>query len=148
MYRKILVPLDGSKLSEASLPHLRNLAMGTGAGRVMLFRAREPIDEGVRQRLSQDLACKLDQTYQDEAEEYLKNIANSLSAEGIDVATEVVVGNAAESILRYAGQNDIELIVMSSHGRTGIARLAFGSVAENVLRQSPAPVLIIPQHRV
>ncbi len=144
MYKKMLVPLDGSELSEASLTHVIALTKSCQVPEVILIRVREPLDAGVRQRLSGDLAKQLDEAYNDETKEYLSKISNYLADKGIKAETVAVAGSAAESILSYSKENSIDLIVMSSHGRTGIARWAFGSVAEKVLRQSVVPVLIIP----
>ncbi len=144
MYKKMLVPLDGSELSEASLVHVVALAKDCRVPEVILIRAREPLDAGVRQRLSSDLARQLDEAYNDETKEYLAKIADYLAGQGVKADTIAVAGSAAESILSYSKEHSIDLIVMSSHGRTGIARWAFGSVAEKVIRQSIVPVLIIP----
>ena len=144
MYKKMLVPLDGSDLSEASLSHVIALAKGCQVSEVILIRAREPLDAGVRQRLSGDLAKQLDEAYNDETKEYLFKISDYMAGQGIKTETVAVAGSAAESILSYSREHSIDLIVMSSHGRTGIARWAFGSVAEKVLRQSVVPVLVIP----
>jgi nucleotide-binding universal stress UspA family protein len=148
MYQKILVPLDGSSLSETSLSHVINLVKGSKAPKIILIRAREPMDSGVRQRLSEDLAGKLEEAYDDETREYLDSIARYLKDNGLTAETSAIVGPAAEGILDYARDNDVELIVMSSHGRTGIARWAFGSVTEKVLKQSDIPVLVIPHKSI
>lgn len=145
MYKNILVPLDGSELSETSLNHVIKLAECNNPPAVVLLRAREPMDSGVRQRLSSDLARQLDEAYQEEMEQYLEKTSGFLAEKGISVKTVAVTGSAAESILDYARQNETDIIVMSSHGRTGIARWAFGSVTEKVLKESSIPVLVIPQ---
>lgn len=148
MYKKMLVPLDGSALSETSLKHAVALAKGCQIAEIILLRAREPMDTGVRQRLSADLAAKLDEAYDDETREYLAGIAGYLEGQGVPSTSVAVAGTPAESILNYAKQNAVDIIIMSSHGRTGIARWAFGSVAEKVLKLSEVPVLVIPHKSI
>ncbi|MDD4635498.1 MAG: universal stress protein [Dehalococcoidales bacterium] len=144
MYKSMLIPLDGSALSETSLAHVLNMTECNNPPAVVLLRAREPMDSGVRQRLSNDLARQLDEAYQEEMKEYLEKVAAFLKEKGITAKTVAATGPAAESILDYSRENDIDIIVMSSHGRTGIARWAFGSVTEKVLKESAIPVLVIP----
>jgi len=148
LYKKMLVPLDGSALSETSLNHVITLVKGCNIPEVILIKAREPLDTGVRQRLNEELAQKLDEAYNDETEEYLARIAEHLNGQGISARTVAIASSAANGILNYARENGVDIIVMSSHGRTGIARWAFGSVAEKVLRQSDIPVLVIPHKSV
>lgn len=148
MYKKMLVPLDGSALSETSLEHSLALAKSGDIPGVVLLRAREPMDSGVRQRLSNDLASKLDDAYQEEIEEYLNKISDYFKQNGIDATSVAATGSPAEAILDYVRENQVDLIVMSSHGRTGIARWAFGSVTEKVLKESNVPVLVIPHKSV
>ncbi len=148
MYKKMLVPLDGSALSETSLNHVITLVKGCSIPEVILIKAREPLDTGVRQRLNEELAQKLDEAYNDETEEYLARIAEYLDSQGVSAKTVAIASSAANGILNYARENGVDIIVMSSHGRTGIARWAFGSVAEKVLRQSDIPVLVIPHKSV
>ena len=144
MYKKILVPLDGSELSESILPHVVNLAKGCQVPEVTLLRVGEPMDRHVRETLSVELAHKLIEVNREEVASYLEKVAADLKAEGINATTVVASGNPAQEILDYAQNNDVDLILMSSHGRTGVARWAFGSVADKVLRLSPVPTLIGP----
>jgi len=144
MYKNMLVPLDGSALSETSLEHALSLAKTGNIPGVVLLRAREPMDSGVRQRLSADLAKKLDDSYQEEIEEYLGRIAHYFEENSVAAETVAATGSPAEAILDYIRENDVDIVIMSSHGRTGIARWAFGSVTEKVLKESNVPVLVIP----
>jgi len=148
MYKNMLVPLDGSALSETSLEHALALAKSGNVTGVILLRAREPMDSGVRQRLSNDLAKKLDDAYQEEIEEYLNKISGYFTQKGVAVKSVAATGSPAEAILDYTRENQIDLIIVSSHGRTGIARWAFGSVTEKVLKESNVPVLVIPHKSV
>lgn len=78
-----------------------------------------------------------------EAEEYLQSLKERLGARGFDVDTHVRYGHDVEEILDHAAQRDIDLIAMSTHGRNGIKRFLFGSVAEKVLRHAPKPVFLV-----
>jgi nucleotide-binding universal stress UspA family protein len=144
MYKKILVPLDGSDLSEAVLDHVAAIAKGCQVPEVILIRVREPLDNSVRATLDPEIAEELDQAYNDEAASYLKKIASKLDKKSVSVKIEVLEGNPAEEIIKYSKENKIDLIVMSTHGRSGFSRLVFGSVANKVLRQTEVPILLRP----
>jgi nucleotide-binding universal stress UspA family protein len=148
MFKKILVPLDGSKLAECALPYAEELARGCQAEKVVLVSVTErvagyrPIDDPNQpneQRLMPEAAGKEEA----QAEKYLARIADGLKKEGIKVETEVLLGNPAEEITIYAKSPGCDVVVMSSHGRSGPSRWTHGSVANKVLSASPAPVLII-----
>ncbi|AKG53416.1 universal stress protein [Dehalogenimonas sp. WBC-2] len=143
MYKKILVPLDGSELSESILPQVIAVAKPSKAD-VVLFRVLEPMDKGVRDTLGDDLAHKLDTVNMEEAQSYLQKIAGTLQQQGLKVSIITATGHPSASIIEYAGTHAVDLITMATHGRSGLSRLAFGSVADKVLRQSPVPVLLGP----
>lgn len=148
MYKKVLVPLDGSKLAECVLPHLENLSAGTGAGEVVLISVTErvkgfmPIEDRSQptgERLSSVAAGKMEK----QAQKYLNRIAKGLISKGIDVRTEVLLGDPAEEIALYADTRECDLILMASHGRSGPSRWAHGSVADKVFRASCVPVMMV-----
>jgi nucleotide-binding universal stress UspA family protein len=144
MYTKILVPLDSSELSECSLEHVKEVA-APGTSEVVLLRVLEPITANDAAAWSQAGYTIPDVQAQNRvnAEKYLSQAAKKLSDHGISTKVEVIDGRAAESILDYAEKQKIELIVISTHGRSGISRWTFGSVADRVVRHSPIPVLVI-----
>ena len=144
MYKKILVPLDGSELSESVLEHVVAIATSCKVHEVVLTRVRYPLDKGVTDTLDADIASKLDETYQEEAAKYLEQIAADLKEKGIAAKTVVLSGNPAEEIINYAQSSVVDLIIMSTHGRSGVSHWAFGSVADKVIRHSEIPVLIRP----
>ena len=78
-----------------------------------------------------------------QADRYLDRIQRRLIAKGLDARTEVLLGNPAEAIVDYAAKNGIDLIIMSSHGRSGVSRWASGSVADKVFRGSCIPILMV-----
>jgi nucleotide-binding universal stress UspA family protein len=145
MYSKILVPLDGSEFSECSLEHVKAIASGCHVPEVVLFRVTEPLSltEEMINELGEDLIEKADTRYEKVARDYLKGIADKLASEDYLVGTVVEHGQPAQKILEYADKNRVDLIIMSTHGRSGVVRWALGSVADKVARHSKVPVLII-----
>ncbi len=148
MYQKIMVPLDGSKLAECALPYVEELAKGCGTEEVILVSVTERV-QGYRvfddstqlrgQRLIREAVGKK----QEQAQRYLGRIAKSMKAKGISVDTEVLLGDPAEEIISYAKHPGCDIIVISSHGRSGISRWAFGSVADKIFRASCVPILMV-----
>ena len=152
MYKKILVPLDGSKLAECALAHVEELAKGCGTEKVILvsvtewvqgYRAGYRAFEGPSPPLGQQLAPEAVGKKEKQAQRYLGRIAKAMEAKGIKVGTEVLLGDPAEEIVIYAKHPGCDLIVMSSHGRSGLSRWTHGNVADKVFRGSPVPVLMV-----
>lgn len=144
MFDKILVCLDGSKIAEQILPFAVEEAARFN-GRLVLFRVAPPMpaasaDYGV----APEEMVKIKSQNQKEAVSYLESIAGQIRAErNIDVEHEVRQGLAAETIVEFAEQNQVELIAIATHGEGGIKRLVFGSVADYVLRNANLPMLVI-----
>jgi nucleotide-binding universal stress UspA family protein len=146
MYRNILVPLDGSELAECSLPHAKAIAKGCKAFELILFRAIEPLSGqaiSAMMEAGNDFILKVEYENKKEAEDYVAKMASTLKAEGFPTRGVTINGRASDKIMDYSQKNNIDLIVMSTHGRSGISRFYFGSVAEKVSRHSPIPVLLI-----
>jgi len=148
MYKKILVPLDGSKLAECALPHVEELAKGCDTEEVILVSVTERVKgyrvlEGPSQPLGQRLVPEAFGKKEKQAQRYLDRIAKKMAAKGINVSTEVLLWEPAEAIVGYAKQYGCDLIVMASHGRSGLSRWTHGSIADKVLRASSIPVLMI-----
>ena len=148
MYKKILVPLDGSKLAECALPHVEELAKGCDTEEVILVSVTERVQgyralEEPSQPLGQRLVPEAFGKKEKQAQRYLDRIAKTMEAKGINVGTEVLLWKPAEAIVGYAKQFGCDLIVMASHGRSGPSRWAYGSVADKVLRASCIPVLMV-----
>jgi len=133
---KILVPLDGSPLGEAALAHAISLA---GAGTtLMLLRAAEP--HTMPGADPTDAQVEVVQ----EAEEYLAEVAARLKRQGVkNVQTSVWYGPAAAAIVDAARLRKADLIVMSTHGRSGLGRLIMGSVAESIVRGTMTPIMLL-----
>ena len=133
---RILVPLDGSELAEAALADAFDLAARDGAV-VMLMRAAE-----ARMLPGSDPILAEVEAVAD-AEKYLAGLKAKLDGRGFrNVETHVWYGSPAASIIEAVGYYKADLIVMSTHGRSGIGRLIFGSVAESVLRGSATPIFL------
>lgn len=139
-YRKILVPLDGSELAERALAPAVSLAQAMSA-KVVLLRVVPPLIRDISAERYRQLALEISEN---QAREYLRSVHSMLADTGVELSTKTKVGPVAESILACVEENDVDLIVMSSHGRSGIGRWIRGSVAEKVLRHAPCATLIIP----
>jgi nucleotide-binding universal stress UspA family protein len=135
-FRKILVPLDGSALAETAIPTAVQLAKEQGATVTLMRAAEAPW-------ISPDVVEAQAAVVRD-AEEYLGHLADRLRADGYEaVDTSVWYGVAAVSIVDAAKAQKADLIVMTSHGRSGFGRLILGSVAESVLRGTTTPILLL-----
>ncbi len=147
MYEKILVPLDGSRVAEAVLPHVGWLAGGLKAG-VTLLTVVDPLDikgeERPMRRYGLASVKMVEETLGAKLKLYLQEVAKSLAVRGVEEAEAVVVaGNISEEILGLAETHGCDLIAMSTHGRSGIRRGLLGSVTDAVVRYSDIPVLVI-----
>jgi nucleotide-binding universal stress UspA family protein len=144
MYRKIMVPLDGSQVAECVIPHIETIA-GKSAARVELVSVIEPLEIPTRGQiaLSDDDIKQIDTEGKNEAAKYLKQVSGRLSQAGVKADTVILSGKAADSMVRYAVNNGVDLIIMATHGRSGISKLFWGSVAEKILRAMSIPVLLI-----
>lgn len=145
MYRKILVPLDGSELAERALEHALEVARGSQA-RLTLMRCPLEIDPLVLQAALTKGPCHheaLREMSQKEAESYLGQLAARPELKEVVDDTQTPMGNPPEQILRTAQKGHYDLIVLSSHGRGGLDRFMFGSVADKVVRHAHCPVLVV-----
>jgi len=131
---RILVPTDFSRPSEQALAYARSLAQRFGASLHLLHVVNRPL-------LAEGLAAE---AFIDESSDMVEVAQQRLRKQAPDAASaNVVFGYAAKSIVQHASQLGVDLIVMGSHGRTGIAHILLGSVAEAVVRTAPCPVLTV-----
>jgi len=145
MYRKILVPLDGSQLAECVLPHVESIAKGCSAQNVTFIRIVEPFyisGEGAAV-FSQKDEDRINSENVAAAENYLSRMINRIKYNGVNVQSKVIMGKATESIADYATKNEVDLIIIATHGRSGISRWVWGSVADRILRSACVPVLMV-----
>ncbi len=147
MYKKIMVPLDGSKLAECVLPHIETVIKGGGSPDVIVMRAVEPISIPYGREAAEITSLEQLKAFEThnkvEAEKYLKEIAARLGKAGINARAEVVYGKAGEALSDFATENRTDLVVIATHGRSGISRWAWGSIADRLVRSVCAPVLIV-----
>ena len=140
MYDKILVPLDMSDRAECALSEVEKISESGVRGKVTLLHVVDvPVawmPEGI------DVAA-VTKVQVDKAKEYLSRVRDRLVAKGIETDMEVREGRAAEGIIEFAVNNRFDLIVIGTHGYTGMKQLMFGSVALRVLHDAHIPVLLI-----
>lgn len=148
---RILVPVDGTDLSEAALPMAIRLAKATGATlglvRVVEFESVSRTAHLAAEMLGpedMDLVAELTEQERDQARSYLDGLTRQVRQQGVRAVWEVRVGRAGDEIVRAAETTGASLVVMSTHGRSGVKRWAFGSVTDQVLRSGVAPVLVLP----
>ena len=143
MYKKILVPLDGSEVAESALEHLKAVAIGCNVPETVLLTVIEPVQTGHVYGVSDKWLHDIQKKARVAAENYITSVADSLGKEGVTAKTAIVQGKPADTILDYAIDNQVDLIIMCTHGRSGVSRWTFGSVADRVIRYSTVPVLIV-----
>jgi nucleotide-binding universal stress UspA family protein len=153
MYRKIMVPLDGSELAECVLPHAEAIAKGCGVAEVIFVRVVEPThlpigsltdgSETFTEDAAERLRKQIDAGNESAAKDYLNQVVSRVKLGGAKGRPELLKGKAADNLAEYATHNDIDLIVIATHGRSGISRWAFGSVADRLLRSACVPVLMV-----
>ncbi len=137
MLTNILVPLDGSPEAETALPYARVIASRTGAQLTLVRAARNPFVLG-------DVTYDSQQRTIETAERYLAQLAETLTSEGFSVQTGVPYGGSvAQWILEESDVRHVDLILMATHGRVGLDRLIHGSVAEGVVHNATAPVMLV-----
>jgi nucleotide-binding universal stress UspA family protein len=146
MYKKIMVPLDGSELAECVLPQVEAIATGCQVNTVVFVRIVEPLvlPQGEAHIiLDEDKQQKLESEMEIHAQRYLDQLVGKLKFGASMLETKVIFGPAAESLANYAEKNEVDLIVIATHGRSGVSRWVWGSVADRILRAACVPVLMV-----
>lgn len=153
MYKKIMVPLDGSELAECVLPHVEAFIKGFNISDVLLVRGMEPLNPDLRTldntfdgefiRYVQESWREKEKHREGSAKDYLEKVAEHLTQKRTIVHTEVLIGNVAENLADYADSNDIDLIIMATHGYSGITRWVMGSMADKLFRSARVPVFMV-----
>lgn len=148
MYQKMLVPLDGSKLAECVLPHVEALATGCRVTEVILFRVCQP--PTIRADYPENMPVSWEEHVeqmtahqQQQCGVYLEQVAAALRDRGLCVTCVSKLGDASQEIVDFAEKNEVDLVVMASHGRSGPGRWAYGSVSDKVFRSTCVPVLMV-----
>ena len=149
MYKKVLVPLDGSELAECVFPHVETIVQGCGVDTITFVRVVEPIHmpisgDDLGYTFSAEDWNRMESESRAAAENYLNQLMNRVKYDGINVELEVLGGGrAADMIADYANKSEVDLIIIATHGRSGVSRWVWGSVADRVLRSASVPVLMV-----
>ncbi len=148
MYQRILIPLDGSELAECVLPHLETLLKDCPPPEVIVARSVEPIipyvisgESTVMIPVKQTQAVEAQE--KQAAEEYLTRIIARLQLSGIKATAHVLSGRAQESLIAFATEKKVDMVIISTHGRSGLGKLIWGSVADHLLRSLNVPVMMV-----
>lgn len=146
MYKKMLVPLDGSKFAASALEHAKAIAKGCNVPELFIMRVIESTHgyEG----WAENWHGEAEERAKKWTKDYLTNVVEELKKDGITAMIVIADGDPAEEILGYARKNNVDLIVMSTHGSSGVARWLLGSVTDRIVRHSICPVLVISQHEL
>ncbi|MGB8344633.1 MAG: universal stress protein [Ktedonobacteraceae bacterium] len=145
MFQRILVPLDGSPRAESALPVAAHIARATGGSLLLVQVIRQPIDYSGGLAPVPLLTDQVIESEMGMVKDYLKKVAASTELAGIAIRTDVSFGPPAQYLIEVIKAENIDLVVICSHGRTGFTRWALGSVAHTLVHQSTAPVLVLRQ---
>jgi nucleotide-binding universal stress UspA family protein len=154
MYQTILVPLDGSVRAERILPHVENLAIQYKS-KVILLQVMEPLQiASPSMHMTSALTDTIKESLKDfnhryeDNNAYLSGRQGEFREKGIDVRKYVEQGPVVETIISVAQRENADLIAIASHGRTGMSRVFYGSVAAGVMQQIDRPMLIIRSRKI
>ena len=149
MIERILVPLDGSKVGEAALPYVEELVLKLkpeAKTEVILLQVISSLTHYI---IAGEASVQVPYNEKEleqikkRARKYLNTAGESLKSKGFAVKVKITTGKTAEEIIKVADETRADLIAMSTHGRSGLSRLTFGSVTDKVLRTGTVPVLVV-----
>jgi len=143
MYKKILVPLDGSSRAEAIMPHVEDLASCYGAAVILLQISEPTIAYTSPYDAYPELNIDQSERRAEEADSYLSGWVEKLADKGIETICRNEHGPVVMTILDVADDEDADLIAMASHGRSGLSRVFYGSVSAGVLHRVDRPLLLV-----
>ncbi len=146
MYTKILIPLDGSTLAERAIVQAEEIAKATGAELILIQVVQAPLGKTPEAGQAEEEKAFRENAAQ--ARAYLSMVATRISGAGVRCRFVVLEGAPAAGILAFAHDEDVDLIVMSTHGRSGISKVVMGSVAEKVMLTTKRPVLLVKPERL
>jgi nucleotide-binding universal stress UspA family protein len=158
MFKRILVPLDGSRFGSRALPYAIDVAKKFKA-EIIFTQVVEPvtpapvstgIDPGMSSPASAEMALQAAQEEEKRettrAKRYLRGKVRAAISDGVNASYRVIVGDPAQSIMGTADKENVNLVIMTTHGKSGLKRAIMGSVADKVIRESGKPVLVIRPH--
>lgn len=145
MYKKIMVPLDGSELAECVLPHVEAFIEECHVKHFVFVRVVEPPTTFYSgdYPISPEVMKERETAGEKIARDYLDQVVSRLERSGAELYSEVLIGNVADSLADYSEINEFDLILIATHGRSGVSRWVRGSIADKVLRSSRIPVLMV-----
>ena len=145
MYKRVMVPLDGSELAECVLPHVEIIARNCLEESVVFVRVVEPyiLLATAGDYVSPTVWTRIETEQRAIAEAYLEQLSQKIDYGSVNVKTEVLEGSIAQSLIDYTTKSGTDLIIIATHGRSGLSRWVWGSVAERVLHSAMIPVMII-----
>jgi nucleotide-binding universal stress UspA family protein len=141
--QKVLITLDGSALSEVALEPGLSIVQALGAEVILLRVVPHITPDGKLDEHERGLSRRRQAEPIEEAQEYLRALSNRSARSGVEIKTVVRTGSAADNILEYVEIFGIDLIVMATHGRTGLKRWVYGSITAKVLRSASCSMLVI-----
>jgi len=148
--RIMLVPLDGSEMAESVLPHVESLARQRGTEKMQIKLIRVAEDPFITADYPftdwEEHVKRTKEHFKQGAETYLEKTRQRLIESGLNVDFKVLQGDPADQIIKYADENLPNLVIMATHGRSGIRRWEYGSVADKVLHGVSSPVFMVRQH--
>lgn len=140
MYKRILLPLDGSSLAERALPHAVAQAERFQA-ELVLLRVLEPLSELLGK--TSPVIADAEARTREMARDYLERVADRVRKQGVSVRVDAIEGRPHHAIVEYVQTNEVDLIVICARGRSGMSRWLMGSVADRVIRGADVPVLLV-----
>jgi nucleotide-binding universal stress UspA family protein len=158
MFKRLLVPLDGSRFASRALRYAMEVAhqFGTEVILLQVVESATPLATttgmapGMQSPTAAQIAVQaaLDEEKRNtsHAKRYLSRKARDIRSQDIEVSYQVVVGDPAQSIMEFAEKENVDLVVMTTHGKSGLKRAIMGSVADQVIRESGKPVLVVRPH--
>jgi nucleotide-binding universal stress UspA family protein len=146
MYKKIMVPLDGSKLAECVFPHVESLVKAGQVGEVVFVRVVEPYNFSLmsgEEVPKPDDIVRFDAEARVVGEKYIQNVADRAKSNGVTVRGEILIGRPSVKLAEYANNGGFDLVIIATHGRSGVSRWVWGSVADRLLRAVCIPILMV-----
>jgi nucleotide-binding universal stress UspA family protein len=149
MYTKILVPMDGSEITECVLPTVEWFSRVSNVKEIVFLRVVEPfhVRDNLDRQFDPDERLHIEKDSQKIAQEYCDEIATRFKSKKYKATGKALVGKPAETITKYAADDkEIDLIIMATHGRSGVGKLLHGSTADKVIHEAVVPVLLVTPH--
>ena len=149
MGEKILIPLDGSEIGEAALPYVEELVSKLSPRVKVELTLLQVVSLQTHYVAAGEVVAPITYTekeieqIQQQARDYLNTVGEGMRSKKVSVKIRVGIGNTADEIIKAADEINVDLIAMSTHGRHGISRWAFGSVTDKVLHGSHKPILVV-----